>query len=296
MKASPNRSLGSEASVRRFLLTHLERTGWYCPRCKSQRLYLLADQRRRCARCRYTFHELTGRWINEGRLPCNVWLELLRLFEDDVSVQQMEAKLSLSHSTAYHAATVVRLAILAHARDGDQLLADMLSSELVRCKTAPRRVGEEHTSPVFGISESVPQSTVQLLAKLTPCEVLGLPIKKVRRGNVVHTARFGEYDTVVFAADPDVQCRAPTHFARSPVYIDGVSGFWRFASTRLSKHFGITPRRFPLYLKEAEFRYQHRQTEIFPTLVEFLCDHVPHAGAIKTRMTEHRREAPSNAA
>jgi transposase len=273
MTTSLSRSLlGSETSARCYLLQRMERTGCQCPRCNCIKLYFLADRRRRCAHCRYTFHEMTGRWINEGGLSCSAWLQLLRLFEDDVPTHQMEVTLKLAHNTVHHAVTVLRLAILAHMRDGDQILRD---AQLMRCRTdaQPVRGGD---LPVFGISEAEQRIAVELLPRLTPREVLGLPLKKVRRGNVVHTARLGNYDTVVFAAEPDITCETAAHFARSPVYIDGLDGFWRFASARLSRHFGIAPRRFPLYLKEAEFRYRHRQAEIFPMLVEFLCDLIPH--------------------
>ncbi|MDO8531386.1 MAG: DDE transposase, partial [Dehalococcoidia bacterium] len=40
-------------------------------------------------------------------------------------------------------------------------------------------------------------------------------------------------------------------------------------------HHGVSPQRFPLYLKELEFRYNHRQEDIFPRLVQYLCDFVP---------------------
>jgi len=41
------------------------------------------------------------------------------------------------------------------------------------------------------------------------------------------------------------------------------------------KHHGISPKRFPLYLKELEFRYNHRHLDIFPILAKYLCDFVP---------------------
>ncbi len=34
------------------------------------------------------------------------------------------------------------------------------------------------------------------------------------------------------------------------------------------KHHGISPRRFPLYLKEQGFRYNHGNDDIFPVIVK----------------------------
>jgi len=59
------------------------------------------------------------------------------------------------------------------------------------------------------------------------------------------------------------------------VTIDGTKGFWSFVKPRLMKYNGIRPDRFPLYLKELQFRYNHREEDIFPLLIEYLCDFVP---------------------
>jgi transposase len=58
--------------------------------------------------------------------------------------------------------------------------------------------------------------------------------------------------------------------------VDSLSGsFWAFARTRLRRFNGVTPRRFPLYLKELEFRYNHRGEDLFPLLADRLCALVP---------------------
>ena len=41
------------------------------------------------------------------------------------------------------------------------------------------------------------------------------------------------------------------------------------------KHHGISPKHFPLYLKELEFRYNHRFELIFEQLVAFMSDFIP---------------------
>ncbi|MCX5704170.1 MAG: DDE transposase, partial [Candidatus Omnitrophica bacterium] len=40
-------------------------------------------------------------------------------------------------------------------------------------------------------------------------------------------------------------------------------------------HHGVSKKRFPLYLKEMEFRYNYRSRNIFHLLVKNLCDLVP---------------------
>jgi len=61
----------------------------------------------------------------------------------------------------------------------------------------------------------------------------------------------------------------------SKVYINGIEGFWSYAKQLLIKHHGISPSRFPLYLKEWEFRYNNRHHNTFDIIIQYLCDLVP---------------------
>ena len=64
-------------------------------------------------------------------------------------------------------------------------------------------------------------------------------------------------------------------FIDGKVYIDRLEDFWSWAKERLIKHHGISPKYFPLYLKELEYRYNHRDELIFGQLVEFMSDIIP---------------------
>ena len=45
-----------------------------CPRWPSRESWKFAEGRRRCQRCRLTYHGLKDRWINDGGLSCLNWL------------------------------------------------------------------------------------------------------------------------------------------------------------------------------------------------------------------------------
>ena len=60
-------------------------------------------------------------------------------------------------------------------------------------------------------------------------------------------------------------------YASGKVYVNGLEGFWSFAKERLIKFHGVSPEKFPLYLKEMEFRYNHRKCR-------WACKNVPVMG------------------
>jgi transposase len=62
---------------------------------------------------------------------------------------------------------------------------------------------------------------------------------------------------------------------RVPAVHPRQSGFWSYARGRLVRFHGITARKFPLYLKELEFRYNHLGQDILPILLENICSLVP---------------------
>jgi transposase len=54
-----------------------------------------------------------------------------------------------------------------------------------------------------------------------------------------------------------------------------LEGFWSWAKERLIKHHGVSKIHFPLYLKDLEFRYNHRTIDILDLVANYLCDLVP---------------------
>ncbi len=238
----------TESSARKYVLGYCWKNHQrFCPRCRSRKLYRLADQRRRCARCRYTFHDFSRRWINRGQLSLCQWLRLIKLFELEVSARKMAAQLGVAYNTAYHALSTLRHAIAEHGAAGaEQWLGGEV--ELDESYFGGRRKGKRGRGaagkvPVFGILEREGRVFVEAVPNVQAETLLKLTVKKIRRGSLV--------------------------------YINGLEGFWSYAKERLIKYHGISPARFPLYLKELEFRYNHRDQDIFPILVTYICSFVP---------------------
>jgi len=279
----PGEPFSSEEAARKYVLEHC----WgddkpECPKCLEVRVYRLSDNRLRCSRCRYTFHELSRRWINIGGLSCLEWLRLIRLFELELTINRMAPQLGLSYNTVYKAVTALRFSILAQALDAKQLLTGAFGLDLgfekgrISMEKSKERMG---SFPVFGLMEKAGWAFVDLLPYMTAETVLhfhfNFQLKLVRMGNIVYTDKYRHYDALILCGDETL----PFHILpgrRHTAYVDSLEdGFWRFAQDRLRQYNGVTPRRFPLYLKELEFRHNHRNEALFPLLVGSLCRFVP---------------------
>src|SRR4030043_409918 len=94
--------ISSEGKAKKYLLKKcFKNQQRFCPRCRQRKLYKLRDERYRCSCCDYTFHDFSGRWINHGRLTCEQWLSLIKLFELEVSVRKMAQQMKLSYRSVY---------------------------------------------------------------------------------------------------------------------------------------------------------------------------------------------------
>lgn len=193
----------------------------------------------------------------------------------------MASRLGLSYDTVYKAVTTIRLAVAAHAEDtritaGGEEKTDRDGRRAE--KGGDRRRGPAVESPVFGLREHQGRVLVQVMPGYGIKTILDLPINKARWGSTVYTDPYGGFDSLMSCSRRRGRIDPGARFSKGPVRINGLEGFWSYAKERLLKYRGVTPGRFPLYLKELEFRYNHRNEDIFPTIVRFLCDLKPQKG------------------
>jgi transposase len=269
----------NENRAKKYLLKKCLKNGHrFCLRCNERKLYKLSDGRRRCSRCKYTFHDFSGRWINHGRLSCVQWLSIIKLFELELSVRKMAEQMSLAYNTVYNAVHTIRYAILTHAKDASDLLDGEI--ELDESYFGGRRKGKRGRGaagkvPVFGILERNGQVRVAVVKDVTADTLINLTVKTVKRGSIIYTDKFKSYDSLMCCGYRHLKVDHGKRFSSGKVYINGLEGFWSWAKERFIKHHGISKKHFPLYLKELEFRYNNRHSDIFEKVSDYLCDLVP---------------------
>ncbi|MBF0386009.1 MAG: transposase [Candidatus Omnitrophica bacterium] len=92
---------------------------------------------------------------------------------------------------------------------------------------------------------------------------------------IVYTDKYKSYDALMFCGYRHLKVDHGKYFANGKVYINGLEGFWSFAKERLMKYHGVSQDKFPLYLKELEYRYNNRDKDLFVLLVQLMASFVP---------------------
>lgn len=281
------RLIHTDNSARKYLLGFCWKNHQrFCPRCRHRKLYPLSSGRRRCARCKYTFHDFTRRFLNIGNLSPQEWLRAIKLFELEVPQAVIATQTGLAPNTVAKALNTIRLAIAAQALDATQLYEVGLGSALLKshAQKPPERKGPGWP-PVFGLVEQGGMAFLDILPDLNVESIIhfkrNFRLRTASLGSVVYTDRFSPYLSLLVSGPQEIwrdwQGNPVTHRDKG-LTVDATQQFWRFAKERLRRYRGIAPERFPLYLKELEFRYNRRGTDIFEEVSRLLCTFVPDLG------------------
>ena len=249
-----------------------------CPFCQSRKVYRTTDKRYRCKRCHQRFRLFTNRWYGQLNLSASNWLWLIKLFELEISSLRIAKELKISYPTALKATTVIRQAILTQCKDYELLLkgeVEVDESYFGGKRKGPRGRGAKNKVPVFGILERNGLVSVDVVPDVGAKALMDMTIKKVRRGSIVYTDKYVSYDSLMFCGYRHLKVDYRKYFANGKVYINGLEGFWSFAKERLMKHHGVSKDKFPLYLKELEYRYNNRNKNLYLLLTKLMANFVP---------------------
>jgi len=200
---------------------------------------------------------------------------VVKLFELELPASAIARQAGIAYNTAHRAVTVLRMAILAHGEDAPSLLPIMMG------RGGPLSWGGRQGSdgswedPVFGLTFRDGGVMVNVIQGCKAEDLLGSAAEKGRHGNVLCAERFEAYDSILYSGFNRLAVGHGKNYPGDRGHVNGLEGFWSFAKERLMRHHGISGRYFPLYLKELEFRYNHRQQALFDQLCRFLCGFVP---------------------
>jgi transposase len=204
------------------------------------------------------------------------WLWLIKLFELEITAWQAAAQLGISYPTVLRVYTILRRAILAEEQP-ELLRAEVEADESYfgGRRKGMRGRGAGGKIPVFGILERKGKVQVSVVPNVKARTLMDETVKLVKRGSLVYTDKYHSYDALTFYGYHHLRVDHARRFSRGRVHINGLEGFWSYAKGKLLKHHGVSPHRFPLYLYEMQFRYNHRRENLFDLFLQAVLKPVP---------------------
>ena len=127
-----------------------------------------------------------------------------------------------------------------------------------RGRSAARKI------PVIGIlkrngvvyTEIIPDTSRQPLMPI----ITGL-IQKSRSN--IYTDKWKSYDGLVWSGYKRHRINHSKEFVNNHNHMNGIESFWSYVKRKMRKHNGIPKRKFYLYLKESEFRFNNRGKDLY---------------------------------
>jgi transposase len=228
-----------------------------CPECKGRKTYRLADGRRKCARCRKKF---TPR-ARKPRIPRETLKELVRLFWLMVPAERAARDLGINRKTALRHYTRLRALLLAECQAETEPMqgeVEVDESYFGGYRKGIRGRGAAGKIPVFGLLKRKGAVHVVFPARLDQ-DTLHREIQDhVVPQSWVYSDGYKAYDKLDLKGFRHVRIDHSKTLGRARNHINGIENFWGFAKRRLKMYHGGWKRNFRLFLKELEFRFNHR--------------------------------------
>jgi len=217
-----------------------------------------------------------NRYVRRAHVSARQFRTLVRLFALDLEATKVAALTGLNRNTVNRYFMALRQRI---ARACHQAAPWCGTMEVDESYFGPRRVkgkrgrGASSKTIVFGIFKRNGKVYTEIVPNAKKRTLQAILRGKVARRSIIHSDGWRGYDGLV-----DVGYRkhyrvlhGANEFARGGgIHINGIESFWGTAKTRLAKRRGIRPHLFYLHLKECEFRFNHRQDNLYQLLLEML--------------------------
>ena len=129
--------------------------------------------------------------------------------------------------------------------------------------------GAYNKQPVFGILERNGRVYTAVVENVSAKILFDHIKKKTRKGSVFYTDDFKSYKDLKQYGKHSRVKHSKT-FGKGHNHINGIEGFWSYAKERFYKYHGINKKNYLFYVKEMEFRFNHRTEKLYPLLTGIL--------------------------
>ena len=199
--------------------------------------------------------------------------QLLKLFALDLTAVQVTALTGLNRNTVNRYLTLIRRAVAEHCQRESPFGGEV---ELDESYFGARRVrgkrgrGARGKTIVFGIYKRNGRVYTEVVPDCKKASLQAVIRGRVELTATIHTDGLKSYDGIVHMGyKKHYRVRHDRdEFARGTAHINGIEGFWGMAKTRLAKFRGMSRSTFYLHLKECEFRFNHRNEDLYSLLLK----------------------------
>lgn len=199
---------------------------------------------------------------------------ILKCFSEDCTATTTASLTGVSRPTMNRIFTMLRKRIaeesIASAKQLGEFEVDesYFGAKRVRGKRGRGAAGK---TPVFGLLKRNGSVYVNIVKNCSREQLLPIIQGKVLEGSTIYSDGWRAYDGLLLNGYDHYRVfHSENEFARGKSHVNGIEAFWSFAKRRLHKFNGLTEEAFMLHLKECEWRWNHREKNIYAILLPLL--------------------------
>ena len=127
--------------------------------------------------------------------------------------------------------------------------------------------GAKNKAIVFGILERKGKIYTKIVENVSAETLMNEIKNKTNKGSVFYTDGWKSYASLNQYGKHNI-IDHDKELVNNHNHINGIEGFWSFAKERFHKYHGIKKNNYSFYLKEMEFRFNHRNRNVFNLLFD----------------------------
>lgn len=255
-------------------------TGKHCPRCGNDILWKMKDSRYKCRKCSYKFGDFIGIYLGKLNIPpINEVCHILYLFVLGVPANRIKEYAEISLKTIQRIFPTIRQAIY------DQALFELKESDISgEVEMDETMFGGKHTGRrgwgasgkqlIFGLYQRSGKVFTFPISSINRATLLPIVQHYTRPGSLYYTDDWHAYSSLSIRGN-HVVIRKEKGKPKGRNHLNGIEGFWSFAKNWLYQYRGVPKHHLHLYSKEIEYRFNHRDENLFLLFSKLIVNLVP---------------------
>ncbi len=216
-----------------------------------------------------------NRYYRRSRISEKKFRVIIKYFALDLTANRTAQLTGLTHKSVNQIYLKIRLRLAQDCQRESPFCGEVEVDESyfgARRVKGKRGRGASGKTIVFGIYKRNGKVFTEIVPNVQKRTLQAIIHGRVSIETIIHSDSWRGYNGLVDLGYPKHfrVNHSADEFATKDSNINGIESFWSFAKRRLQKFNGLNKNTFNLHLKECEYRFNHREENLYRTLLTLL--------------------------